>query len=149
MKIGKERNLSKAQQSAMNRLKKDKTIVIVPADKGRAVVVLNKTDYNEKLQTLLEDTTSTIYKPIVDKRCNPNTRTEKELNKLLFDIRKQKASHDPQKSQLSTQLYNHLHSTDASPATFYGLPKIHKPSIPLRLHRLSNLYITCQNTLHR
>ena len=29
-------------------------------------------------------------------------------------------------------LYQRLHSTDATPASFYGLPKIHKPGIPLR-----------------
>ena len=29
-------------------------------------------------------------------------------------------------------LYLHLPSTDGTPARFYGLPKVHKPSVPLR-----------------
>ena len=29
-------------------------------------------------------------------------------------------------------MHHRLHSTDATPASFYGLPKIHKPGTPLR-----------------
>ena len=33
---------------------------------------------------------------------------------------------------MDPKTYHRLHSTDATPASFYGLPKIHKPGIPLR-----------------
>ena len=91
---------------------------------------MNRIDYESKIQALLDD--ESVYKPILDKRRNPNTQTEKKLNKLLCDIRKEKTIHDPQKYQLNTKTYQYLCSTDASPATFHGLPKIHKPCIPLR-----------------
>ena len=39
---------------------------------------------------------------------------------------------DPDTFQIHKQLYLYLHSTDGTPARFYGLPKIHKPTVPLR-----------------
>ena len=33
---------------------------------------------------------------------------------------------------MDPKIYHRLHSTDATPASFYRLPKIHKPGIPLR-----------------
>ncbi|KAL9952730.1 hypothetical protein ACROYT_G040023 [Oculina patagonica] len=39
---------------------------------------------------------------------------------------------DSSKKQLDPKLYYKLHSTDAIPASFYGLPKIHKADVPLR-----------------
>lgn len=41
----------------------DENIVILPADKGNAMVVLNKSDYADKIKILLEDIT---YNPITD-----------------------------------------------------------------------------------
>lgn len=41
-------------------------------------------------------------------------------------------TNDPDVRQLNDKLYYALRSTDATPATFYGLPKIHKPEILLR-----------------
>ena len=40
--------------------------------------------------------------------------------------------HDPGAQQLDDKLYYKLRSTDATSTTFYGLPKIHKPEVPLR-----------------
>lgn len=41
-------------------------------------------------------------------------------------------SHNQNIKQMDPKLYHRLHSTDANPAAFYGLPKNHKPSTPLR-----------------
>jgi len=38
-------NLTKDEQQALERLKTDKNIVILPADKGRVTVVMDKTGY--------------------------------------------------------------------------------------------------------
>ena len=40
---------------------KDTNITILPADKGRAVVVMNATDYKEKAKALLGDTTTKSF----------------------------------------------------------------------------------------
>nr|VZI25128.1 unnamed protein product [Spirometra erinaceieuropaei] len=47
--------LTKVKHNALRELKADKDIVIALADKGRATVVLNRTDYLQKAKNLLED----------------------------------------------------------------------------------------------
>ena len=49
-------NLTKDEQQALKRLKNDKDIVILPADKGRVTVVMNKTGRTCKRQTNLRRT---------------------------------------------------------------------------------------------
>ncbi|BHF58490.1 hypothetical protein SprV_0100144200 [Sparganum proliferum] len=48
-------NMSSAEIEAMKELKMDKDIIMLPADKGRATVVMNRVDYNEKAKSLLDD----------------------------------------------------------------------------------------------
>ncbi|XP_072027782.1 uncharacterized protein [Amphiura filiformis] len=48
-----QHNLSKAEFTALESLKKNKDITILPADKGRCTVVLNSTDYDKKAKELL------------------------------------------------------------------------------------------------
>ena len=48
-------NISKQQLAAIRNLKQDPSIVIVPADKGRATVVMNTAEYKEKVSALLKD----------------------------------------------------------------------------------------------
>ncbi|BHF83702.1 hypothetical protein SprV_0902684600 [Sparganum proliferum] len=47
--------LSKVERDALRELKADKDLVIVPADKGRSTVVLDRKDYLQKAKGLLED----------------------------------------------------------------------------------------------
>ena len=51
---------------------------------------------------------------------------------LQRKFKNQKSIHDLSLPQLGDKLYHTLRSSDATPATFYGLPKIHKPDVPLR-----------------
>ncbi|VDM02164.1 unnamed protein product [Schistocephalus solidus] len=45
----------RVEQDAVKRLRADTSIVILPADKGRSTVVLDKTDCSQKANNLLED----------------------------------------------------------------------------------------------
>nr|VZI37575.1 unnamed protein product [Spirometra erinaceieuropaei] len=47
--------ITKAEESALEALRNDTSILILPADKGRSPVVLDKTDYVQKASTLPED----------------------------------------------------------------------------------------------
>ncbi|BHF79686.1 hypothetical protein SprV_0702280800 [Sparganum proliferum] len=47
--------LPKVERDALRELKANKDIVIVPADKGRSTVVVDRTDYLQKAKNLLED----------------------------------------------------------------------------------------------
>ena len=91
---------------------------------------MNTEDYKEKISSLLND--ENTYNKITDKRRNPTSRVEKDLNKLLSEIKSRPSDHDQNLHQIDVKLYHHLHSTDAIPETFNGLPKIHRADIPLR-----------------
>ena len=94
------------------------------------MVVMDTAEYHEKVRTLIND--KDTYTKVTDKRRNPTSRVEKDLNNLLSEIKSCPSTHDPNVKQVAPKLYHRLHSTDATPAAFYGLPKIHKLGIPLR-----------------
>ncbi len=48
-------NLSRELHKAVKSLREDKNIVILPADKGNATVVLDRVDYEAKMENLLKD----------------------------------------------------------------------------------------------
>ena len=48
-------NLTRDERQALKDLKKNEEITILPADKGKATVVMDKKDYEEKVTSLLCD----------------------------------------------------------------------------------------------
>ena len=48
-------NFTPEEQKALKRLKTDENIVILPADKRRVTVVMDKTDYNDKMDSFVND----------------------------------------------------------------------------------------------
>ena len=111
-------NVSKEEYKELNELKKDNNRLILTADKGVALVVISKVDYIEKAEELLNEET---YKKI------PEDPTVKQKNKLINILRNIKTE-----GGLSEEVYRRLYPTGAGSPKFYGLPKIHKPGIPLR-----------------
>ncbi|BHF79930.1 hypothetical protein SprV_0702305400 [Sparganum proliferum] len=73
--------LSKVERDALRELKADKDLVIVPADKGRSTVVLDRTDYLQKAKGLLED--RQFYVPCTT---NPVKALTREINATLLDL---------------------------------------------------------------
>ena len=69
-------NLTPDEQKALKRLKTDENIVILPADKGRVTVVMDKTDYNDKMDSLVNDKqTYEVLKRDRHPHCNANLTT--------------------------------------------------------------------------
>ena len=89
------------------------------ADKGRCTMVLDKDTYNEKIMTLLED--STTYRKL---KKDPTTTAENKMNEMLLGLKK--------KGILAEALYKRLRSSGGHVPLFYGLPKVHKTGVPLR-----------------
>ncbi|XP_029638026.1 uncharacterized protein LOC115213231 [Octopus sinensis] len=48
-------NIPKKEKFTISRLQNDNSIIILPADKGNATVVMNKSDYSEKLPSHISD----------------------------------------------------------------------------------------------
>ena len=104
-------NLNPAQCRALKQLKQDSNRVVLTADKGVAMVIMDQQDYNNKAQALLQDTNT--YKVL---HKDPTPQLRNKLITLLKNIK--------QTGGLSTQKYKQLYPTSAVPPKFYGLPKI-------------------------
>ena len=111
-------NISKEEFRALRELKMDNNRLILTADKGVALVVIDKAEYIKKAEELLKEKT---YKKITE---DP---TVKQKNKLINILRNIKTE-----GGLNEETYRRLYPTGAGSPKFYGLPKIHKPGIPLR-----------------
>lgn len=103
----------------MKDLRKDTEVVILPADKGRATVIMDRSVYEEKVHSMLADRNT--YKLLTR---DPTPALELRMNSLLLTLRRQ--------GLLSPQLYYHLHSSSGKIPLLYGLPKLHKLGVPLR-----------------
>ena len=113
------RNITKDGAQDLSELKKDHSRVILTADKGVALVVMNRTEYNNKAQKLLED--GGAYKEI---KTDPTNKLQNKLINLLKKIKVE--------GGISDQLYKEMYPTAAVAPKFYGLPKTHRRDIPLR-----------------
>ena len=113
-----DNNLTKDEQQALKRLKNDDNIVILPADKGRVTVVMDKTDYFDKMDALVSD--KQTYEEL---KRDPTPALLRKLNNKI--LTKTDAIH--------TQRYYRLRCSVPQPRKLYGLPKLHKPGIPMRL----------------
>ena len=112
-------NLTKDERQAIKRLKTDENIVILPADKGRVTVVMDKTDYYDKMDALVND--KRTYQVL---KRDPTPALQRKLNSKLLDLKKTDA--------IDIQRYNRLRCRVPQPPKLYGLPKLHKPNIPMR-----------------
>lgn len=106
-------NLNKEQRDALNTLKQDTSVVIQSADKGGAIVILDRTAYDQEVRRQLSNTV--FYQKL---NCNPTkdfkTRIHTKLNVL-------------QEQNMITKK-EHAFMTVNFPTmpVFYILPKIHK-----------------------
>ena len=111
-------NLSAQQHKALHNLKDDTNIVIIPADKGRATMILDKQDYTLKMKETLKDDKYSIL------RCDPTVRKENKIANTL----KRTCS----KVHLDEKLCDFLTPRYPSAPQMYGLPKAHKEDTPMR-----------------
>ena len=114
-----DNNLTKDEQQALKRLKKNNNIVILPADKGRVTVVMDKTDYFDKMDALVND--KQTYEEL---KRDPTPALQRKLNSKILTLKKTDA--------IDTQRYYRLRCSVPQPPKLYGLPKLHKPGIPMR-----------------
>nr|VZI31613.1 unnamed protein product [Spirometra erinaceieuropaei] len=108
--------LSKVERDALRELKADKDLVIVPADKGRSTVVLDRKDYLQKAKGLLVD--RQFY---VSCATNPLKTLTREINATLLALEKSGAI-TPTDSRMARL-------QDTASARFYGLSKVPRPAL--------------------
>ena len=106
----------------LKNLKNDNSIFIIKPDKRSGVVILNRDDYWSKMESILSDTNK--FKPLNDDPIKTTFRRESTVRRFLRKLNKSKV--------ISNELFSKLAPTGPRPGILYGLPKVHKPNIPLR-----------------
>lgn len=115
-----QENLTHLERTALKKLQENRDIIIKPDDKGGSIVIMNTTDYINKINNQLQK--SKYYKKL---RTNPIPALRSEISGYI--------DHLEHRGYISKQVAQFLQPTNP-PRTpiFYGLPKIHKPDVPLR-----------------
>jgi hypothetical protein len=106
-------NLTGAERRALRSLKANGLLTILPADKGNGAVVLGALDYNKKIATLLQD------KAYAKLKKDPTESIERKTVLL-------------KNSSFPEEVCQQVQTQGSRPPRLYGLPKIHKPGVPLR-----------------
>jgi len=112
-------NISKEEQKALKDLKKNNGITILPADKGKATVVMDSVEYDDKIKVLLSDE-KTYEKLSTD----PTAKYKKDLMTIVTRLRDE--------AKISQGQYEHLRPSGEVIPRLYATPKIHKPDNALR-----------------
>ena len=77
-------NLSKEERMALKSLMDNKDIIILPADKGKSVVIMDKEEYESQCEKLLSD--EKTYKNIGD--VNPTKTLKGKIQRKLRAMKK-------------------------------------------------------------
>ena len=107
-------NLSNMEQNELSKLSNDETIVVKPADKGGAVVILSTGHYQSMItKHLLDENTYKKLDSCIDSKIQSN---------LLRFLRKYKMC-------FTEPEWKFLNDKHHEVSNLYGLPKIHKSMI--------------------
>ena len=110
-------NISAEERKAIQSLKNNKQIIIKEADKGAAVVLMNRDFYVQRAECILRD--SSAYEKI-------NGDGDKKLMNSLSKFINNYAD------QLTDKEVQYLTNFNYATSNFYGLPKIHKSEVIAR-----------------
>ena len=102
-------NITKEQQEALKSLKEDNSIMVLPADKGRASVILDADTYHAKMSALID---SGPYQ-LLNK--DPTDRLTRKLSEKLVTLKRS--------GHLSEAVYNMIRPRHKQPPRIYGLPQ--------------------------
>ena len=89
---------------------KRNNIVIMKQDKGRRVIIMDKSKYTEKGLTIL------LTKPFQKLKLDPTKSTEEKVQRMERKI----------KSKFTIQEYKRLHPSGSCPGKFNGTAMLHK-----------------------
>ena len=110
-------NLAKAQNIALRDVKRDRDCTVLTADKGVAMVIIDRQDYINKANSLLNQNN---YRSIPS---NPTNSIKNQLISILKRVKNQ--------TGLNGNTYKSMYPTGCVPPKCYGLPTIHKSDTPL------------------
>lgn len=112
----------KCMIKTLKQLAKDKSVIITKPDKGNGIVLLNKSDYINKMNTILEDRSKFVIN--TKDTFTAVIQAEDKVNRFVNELHKKGIIDDKQKKE--------LRATGTKPGIMYGSPKVHKRGAPTR-----------------
>ena len=115
--------LNREHNNAIKNLKKRSDVIITKPDKGNGVVLLERSDYVDKMEMILNDASKFLSIGPAD----VNDRTvqiERALQAFLLQAKK--------RGHLTGEVYERIRPVGSVRPRMYGLPKLHKNGVPLR-----------------
>lgn len=122
-------NLTTEERKSLEYLSRRSDVVIKPADKGGALVILDKADYLKEGFRQLKD--KKFYMELAQ---DPTKEFEAEINRVLTSLHKN--------GKISADMLRAMQPFQPAPGRFYLLPKIHKTNHPGRPIVSSNGTVT-------
>lgn len=110
-------------------LKDNPDVYVVQSDKGQKTVIIDKVDYEEKMQQHLNDTHT--YERLPSNTPDLTEKVRKLMNELLGDIFA--------RGQIEAHVKEKLTADSSTPPRIYGTVKLHKPGMPIRHCKFANL----------
>ena len=114
--------LKKEDFEILKKLSQHRNIVICKPDKGKGTVLMHRSDYVNKMKTVLSDHSKFLKIGVPD--YSTIFKTEDKINRALKQFKDSQV--------ISDLTYQSLYSSGSSYGILYGLPKVHKTDIPLR-----------------
>ena len=115
-------NWNKRFHSTIDKLRKNTDIKICSFDKGNGIVIVNTSEYYEKLDCIVSDTSK--FAEI--KRGHKNHPIVTNENKICAFLRKNV------KPFISSDIFEDIYPSGSQPGKLYGLCKVHKENYPFR-----------------
>ncbi|CAF3164199.1 unnamed protein product [Rotaria sp. Silwood2] len=117
--IAENKKATNEVKQVLKNLSKDNSIQIMKPDKGRGIVIMDKTEYNNKMLQILND--KNTFKQL------EQDDTLAQEDKLIRKLKQLKND-----GFITEKEYNFCRPVGTQPGRIYGLPKIHKLNLPLR-----------------
>ena len=114
-----KRNITAEEHHALKELQQEKSIIVLPANKGKGTVVMDASEYDEKVKEMLSD--SKTYEKLTK---DPTNKYKKEIMNVLSRLRDE--------SKITNQQCDHLRPSGEIIPRLYATPIIHKAGNPLR-----------------
>ena len=108
-----QKNNSREEKNALRELREDKDRMVLMADKGVAMVVMDRKEYQDKVESLLA---TSAYRTISK---DPTNKLKAQLIQKLRRIKGE--------TNMDEGMYRAMYPTSCTAPKFYGLPKIITP----------------------
>jgi len=97
-------NITKKERQALVELRKEKSVMILPADKGKATVIMDTGDYEQKVKTMLSD--DKTYEKL---NKDPTPKYKRKLMSIIEKLKEEDKITDEQYKYLYPNLQQRMY----------------------------------------